>query len=154
MASHLSALVAIAGLPFGHVVGPLIVYLVKHKESAFVAEHSRSSLNYQITVSIAAILAVIVGIIIFAVVIAVAGVASPHTDDATLCSRRDRIHRALDHHFRSSRVALHRLAGLHNYGDDGGRRGQAVYLSLRDQVRSLKESLAGGDIRGTCFYKE
>jgi hypothetical protein len=83
MASHLSALVAIAGLPFGHVVGPLIVYLVKHKESAFVAEHSRSSLNYQITVSIAAILAVIVGIIILAVVIAVAGVASPHTDDAT-----------------------------------------------------------------------
>ena len=90
MASHLSALVAIAGLPFGHVVGPLIVYLVKHKESAFVAEHSRSSLNYQITVSIAAILAVIVGIIVFAVVIAVAGVASPHADDADVCSRRDR----------------------------------------------------------------
>jgi uncharacterized protein len=83
MASHLSALVAIAGLPFGHIVGPLIVYLVKHKESAFVAEHSRSSLNYQITVSIAAILAIIVGVIIFAAVIAVASVASPHTSDET-----------------------------------------------------------------------
>ncbi len=82
MASHLSALVAIAGLPFGHVVGPLIVYLIKHKESAFVAEHSRSSLNYQITVSIAAVLAIIVGIIVFAAVIAVAGIASPHTSDA------------------------------------------------------------------------
>jgi uncharacterized Tic20 family protein len=81
MASHLSALVAIAGLPFGHVVGPLIVYLVKHKESAFVAEHSRSSLNYQITVSIAAILAIIVGIIVFAAVIAAVGVSSSHTSD-------------------------------------------------------------------------
>jgi uncharacterized protein len=81
MAAHLSALVAIAGLPFGHIVGPLIVYLVKHKESDFVAEHARSSLNYQITVSIAAILAVIVGVIVFAVVIAVAGVMSPHSSD-------------------------------------------------------------------------
>jgi uncharacterized Tic20 family protein len=83
MASHLSALVAITGLPFGHVVGPLIIYLVKHKESEFVAEHSRSSLNYQITISIAAILAIIVGIIVLVAVIAVAGVSSPHTDDAT-----------------------------------------------------------------------
>jgi uncharacterized protein len=82
MASHLSALVAVAGLPFGHVVGPLIVYLVKHKESAFVAEHSRSSLNYQITISIAAILAIIVGVIVFAAVIAVAGASSSHTSDA------------------------------------------------------------------------
>ena len=29
MAAHLSALIAVAGLPFGHVVGPLVVYLIK-----------------------------------------------------------------------------------------------------------------------------
>ena len=53
MAAHISsALVAIAGLPFGHVVGPLIVYLIKGHESEFVAEHARASLNYQITISI------------------------------------------------------------------------------------------------------
>jgi uncharacterized protein len=52
MAAHLSALVAVAGLPFGHVLGPLIVYLIKAHESEFVAEHARASLNYQITVSI------------------------------------------------------------------------------------------------------
>jgi hypothetical protein len=60
MAAHLSALVAIAGLPFGHVLGPLVVYLIKAHESEFVAEHARASLNYQITVSVVAIVATIV----------------------------------------------------------------------------------------------
>jgi uncharacterized protein len=76
MAAHLSALVAVAGLPFGHIVGPLIVYLVKGKESAFVSQHARASLNYQITVSIAAIIGIILGIIVFGVVLAVSGVLS------------------------------------------------------------------------------
>jgi uncharacterized Tic20 family protein len=62
MAAHLSALVAVAGLPFGHILGPLIVYLIKGHESEFVAAHARASLNYQITLSIAVIVAVIVGV--------------------------------------------------------------------------------------------
>ena len=62
MAAHLSALVAIAGLPFGHVLGPLIVYLVKGHESEFVGEHARASLNYQITISILGIVAAIVAV--------------------------------------------------------------------------------------------
>jgi uncharacterized protein len=62
MASHLSALVAIAGLPFGHVLGPLVVYLIKGHESEFVGEHARASLNYQITISIFAIVATIVAV--------------------------------------------------------------------------------------------
>ncbi len=62
MAAHLSALVAIAGLPFGHILGPLIIYLIKGHESEFVGEHARASLNYQITISILVILAVIVGV--------------------------------------------------------------------------------------------
>jgi uncharacterized protein len=60
MAAHLSALVAIAGIPFGHILGPLVVYLAKGNESEFVGEHARASLNYQITISIFAVLAVIV----------------------------------------------------------------------------------------------
>lgn len=60
MAAHLSALIAIAGLPFGHVVGPLVVYLIKGHESEFVGEHSRASLNYQMTVSLLVVVAAIV----------------------------------------------------------------------------------------------
>ncbi len=62
MAAHLSALVAVAGLPFGHIVGPLIVYLVKAHESEFVAEHARASLNYQITVSIVGLIGILVAV--------------------------------------------------------------------------------------------
>lgn len=62
MAAHLSALVAVAGLPFGHVLGPLVVYLVKGHESEFIGEHARASLNYQITISLFAIVAAIVAV--------------------------------------------------------------------------------------------
>ena len=62
MAAHLSALIAVAGLPFGHVVGPLVVYLIKAHDSEFVAEHARASLNYQITVSIAGIVGIIAAV--------------------------------------------------------------------------------------------
>lgn len=62
MAAHLSALVAVAGLPFGHIVGPLIVYLIKAHESPFVAEHARASLNYQITVSIVGLVGILMAI--------------------------------------------------------------------------------------------
>jgi uncharacterized protein len=64
MAAHLSALVAIAGLPFGHVLGPLVVYLIKGHESEFVGQHARASLNYQITVSIFYIVAILVGVVV------------------------------------------------------------------------------------------
>ncbi|MFY9720137.1 MAG: DUF4870 domain-containing protein [Candidatus Cybelea sp.] len=62
MAAHLSALVAVVGLPFGHVLGPLIVYLIKARESEFVAQHARASLNYQITISIAAVIGIIIAV--------------------------------------------------------------------------------------------
>lgn len=62
MAAHLSALAAIAGLPFGHVLGPLIVYLVKGHESEFVGEHAKASLNYQITISIFGLIVILVAI--------------------------------------------------------------------------------------------
>jgi uncharacterized Tic20 family protein len=62
MAAHLSALVAIAGIPFGHVLGPLVIYLIKGHESEFVGEHARASLNFQITLSVLTILGVIVAV--------------------------------------------------------------------------------------------
>jgi len=62
MAAHLSALVAVAGLPFGHVLGPLLVYLIKGHESQFVGEHARASLNYQISMSVFTIVAIIIAV--------------------------------------------------------------------------------------------
>jgi len=81
MAAHLSALVAIAGLPFGHVVGPLIVLLARGKESAFVAGHARASLNYQITLTLFAMVAVVVGVFVFGAAVVAAGLSAPHHND-------------------------------------------------------------------------
>ncbi len=38
------------------IVGPLIIYLVKKDESQYVTAHAKESLNFQITIAIAAII--------------------------------------------------------------------------------------------------
>ena len=79
MAAHLSALVAVVGLPFGHLIGPLIVYLVKGGESAFVGQHARASLNYQLTISLAALVAIVIGIVVFIFFVAYASGLPEHS---------------------------------------------------------------------------
>lgn len=78
MAAHLSALIAVAGLPFGHVIGPLVVYLIKGHESPFVGEHARASLNYQLTISLLGFCAVLVGIAVFFAFVLAAGTQAEH----------------------------------------------------------------------------
>jgi uncharacterized protein len=51
--AHLAGLASYLGVvPFASVIGPLIVWLLKKDTSAFVDEHSKESLNFQITMSI------------------------------------------------------------------------------------------------------
>jgi uncharacterized Tic20 family protein len=50
MLSHLAAVAL--GAPFGNVIGPLIVYLLKKDEDPFIAENGKESVNFQITVSV------------------------------------------------------------------------------------------------------
>lgn len=52
MFAHLSALSGYL-VPFGHLIGPLVVWLMKRDEMPFVKDQGRESLNFQITVSIA-----------------------------------------------------------------------------------------------------
>jgi uncharacterized Tic20 family protein len=59
MLTHLSALVGIVvGAGFIGWLGPLIIFLVFKDRSAFVAAHAKATLNFQITMLIAAIIAV------------------------------------------------------------------------------------------------
>lgn len=51
MLAHLTSLSAFV-IPFGHIVGPLIVYLVKKDEFEFVADQGKEVLNFQITWSL------------------------------------------------------------------------------------------------------
>lgn len=56
MFAHLSALIGLI-IPLGNVVGPLIIWLMKKDTSAFIDDQGKESLNFQITVLIAAIAA-------------------------------------------------------------------------------------------------
>lgn len=72
MACHLVALSGFV-IPFGHILGPLVIWLMKKDESEFVDDQGKESLNFQISatiyLAIAAILIVIViGIFLMAVI--------------------------------------------------------------------------------------
>lgn len=51
MACHLAALSGYL-IPFGNVIGPLVVWICKKNESEFVNEHGKTALNFQLTVTI------------------------------------------------------------------------------------------------------
>lgn len=57
MFCHLTSLSACIGIPFGNIIGPLVVWLIKKDEFAIVDEHGRESLNFQISLSIYSIVA-------------------------------------------------------------------------------------------------
>jgi len=54
-------LLALSGyfIPFGHLVGPLIIWMVKREEMPFVESQGKESLNFQISVTIYTIVAAI-----------------------------------------------------------------------------------------------
>jgi uncharacterized Tic20 family protein len=55
MFAHLSALAGFV-IPFGNVLGPLVIWLVKKDTMPFVDDQAKESLNFQISVTIAVII--------------------------------------------------------------------------------------------------
>ncbi len=49
---HLAALAGFIGVPFGNILGPLIIWLIKKDEIAFVNDQGKESLNFQISIVI------------------------------------------------------------------------------------------------------
>ena len=73
MLAHLSSLSGFI-VPFGSLLGPLIVWLVKRDTMPFVADQGKEALNFNITVTIAAIISgiltlVLIGFLLLAVVV-------------------------------------------------------------------------------------
>ena len=52
MLSHLAALIGYVGIPFGHIFGPLVIWIAKKDEDSFISTHARESLNFQISITI------------------------------------------------------------------------------------------------------
>lgn len=52
MFCHLTALSAFIGIPFGNIIGPLIIWLIKKDDFPMVDDHGKESLNFQISMTI------------------------------------------------------------------------------------------------------
>lgn len=49
---HLTALIVITGLPFGHILGPLVIWLLKKNRYPFVNDQGKESLNFQLSMTV------------------------------------------------------------------------------------------------------
>jgi len=58
MFAHLSTFAGYV-IPFGNIIGPLVVWLMKKDELPFVDEHGKEALNFQISMSIWIIIAIV-----------------------------------------------------------------------------------------------
>jgi hypothetical protein len=58
MFCHLSALAGFL-IPFGNILGPLIIWLIKRADMPLVEHHGKEAINFQITVSIAMLVCIV-----------------------------------------------------------------------------------------------
>jgi len=58
MYGHLSGMFAFTGVPFGGIIGPLVLYIQNRHTRPFAAEQSREALNFHITAGIVQFVAI------------------------------------------------------------------------------------------------
>jgi len=64
MLCHLSALAGYIGIPFGNIIGPVIVWQIKKNEIPSVDVHGKAAVNFQITATLAIFILVVAGFIL------------------------------------------------------------------------------------------
>jgi len=63
---HLSALAGFI-VPFGHIIGPLVVWLIKKDESPIVDDQGKEAINFQISMTLYAVIAAILILVIIGI---------------------------------------------------------------------------------------
>jgi uncharacterized protein len=69
MFCHLAALSGFIGVPFGFIVGPLIIWLIKGKEHPFIDSNGKEALNFQISMCIYGIVAFILVFVFIGIIL-------------------------------------------------------------------------------------
>ena len=65
MLCHLAALSGFVGVPFGNIVGPLVIWMIQKDKYPSVVKHGKEALNFQISMTIyAAVAAVLILVVI------------------------------------------------------------------------------------------
>ena len=67
-------LIAFAGfvIPFGNIIGPLVIWLIKKDQYEFVDDQGKESLNFQISMTIYFIISAILTVILIGIVLLIA----------------------------------------------------------------------------------
>lgn len=75
MLCHVGGLIG-SFAPPANIIAPLVIWLLKKDQSAFINEHGKEAINFQITVSICAVISFILMIVLIGILLlAVLGVA-------------------------------------------------------------------------------
>lgn len=69
MFCHLSALLMLIGIPFAHILAPLIIWLLKKDEHPFINEQGKEALNFQISMTIYALISGVLVLIVIGIVL-------------------------------------------------------------------------------------
>lgn len=69
---HLAALLGYIGVPFGNVIGPLVVWLIKRDQLPLVEDQGKESLNFQISMTIYTAAAIILSFVLIGIPILLA----------------------------------------------------------------------------------
>jgi len=76
MLCHLSALSGFI-IPFGSLIGPLVVWQIKKNQYPIVDDQGKEALNFQITITLAAIVSAILIVVLVGIALIIAvGIAS------------------------------------------------------------------------------
>ncbi|MBK8946710.1 MAG: DUF4870 domain-containing protein [Ignavibacteriae bacterium] len=71
MIAHLSAVVGFV-IPFGNVIAPLLIWILKKEESAFINDQGKEALNFQISVTIYAFICIVLIILLIGIALLIA----------------------------------------------------------------------------------
>jgi uncharacterized Tic20 family protein len=71
MIAHLSAFVGLA-IPLGNLIAPLVIWLIKRDQSAFIADQAKEALNFNISVVLAGSVCAILVFVFIGILLGVA----------------------------------------------------------------------------------
>ena len=69
MLCHLAAFALFVGIPFGNIVGPLVVWLMKREESPLIDAHGKEALNFQISMTLYVVISAILILIVIGILL-------------------------------------------------------------------------------------
>ncbi len=71
MFCHLSSLAGYL-IPFGHIIAPLVIWLIKRDESAFVDINGKEALNFQISITIYVLVSLVLTLLLVGIALLLA----------------------------------------------------------------------------------